>query len=158
MGNAESRGQELDVDTLELINEEIAGRLSRQVSSGASIDTKAVTLVGYASAAATFLTTRHTQPVLAGFSYAGYAASVVFGVTSYAVRLYQDVPSPKQLFDNYINKSKQETLAALAASRVKAYESNVAKYDKKAQRWTLRLVGLVIGVTAMVLALASAYW
>jgi len=54
------------VGTLEVINAEIAARLGRQFQSGEKIDNKSVVIVGYGIAAASFLATRHVQPVLAG--------------------------------------------------------------------------------------------
>jgi hypothetical protein len=60
--------------TLELINAEITASIARQASSGRNLDTKAVLLIGYAGAAASFLATRHVQPVLAALAYAAYAA------------------------------------------------------------------------------------
>lgn len=148
----------LQVETLELINTEISASLTRQVNSGASIDTKSVILVGYAAAASSFLATRHAQPILATIAYLAYAAAAGFGIWAYAVRLYQDVPSPRHLFNKYLAQPKSETLAALAATRVQAFENNAAKYKRKARRWQISLISLVVGATAMLLALTSAYW
>jgi hypothetical protein len=158
MSKAVTHQPEPQADTLELINNEITASLMRQVNSGSSIDTKSVILVGYAGAASSFLTTRHGQPVLAVLAYLAYATAVGFGISAYAVRLYQDVPSPRRLLDGYITESKAETLAALAATRVMVFESNASKYDRKARRWLMSLISLAIGATAMLLALTSAYW
>lgn len=57
--------------------------------------------VGYAAAASSFLATRHAQPVLAALAYAAYGLAAGFGIWAYAVRLYQDVPEPRQLFNGY---------------------------------------------------------
>lgn len=155
--NAESSGPpRIQADTAELINTEISASLTRQVSSGSSIDTKAVVLVGYSAAASSFLAARHTQPALAALAYLGYVAAAGFGIWAYGVRLYRDVPSPRRLFDGYLAKSKPETLAALAATRVEAFESNAVKLGQKARWWLLSLVSLAVGVTAMVLSLISA--
>jgi hypothetical protein len=146
----------LQVETLELINDEIADSLARQSDAGSKIDTKAVVLVGYAGAASSFLAARHVQPVLAGLAYAAYAAAAGFGIWAYAVRLYRDVPTPRNLFNGYLYRSKAETLAALAATRVGAFEDNAPKHRQKARRWLVSLTCLVAGVILMILAVTSA--
>lgn len=153
-----SNDSELDIDTLELINTEIADSSGRQVDSGTSIDTKSIVLVGYAIAASSFLATHRAQPVLALLAYLAYAAAVGFGISAYAVRLYLDVPTPRHLFYSYLERSKADTLAALAATRVEVFEKNAAKQKRKATRWLVSLISLVVGATAMLLALTSAYW
>lgn len=144
-------------DALQLINSEITASLARQAGSGQRLDTKAVLLVGYAGAAASFLATRHAQPILAGLAYAAYAACVATGIWAYAVRVYQDVPEPRQLFTAYLHKSKAQTLAALAATKVGAFEKNSPKHARKALRWWISLACLIIGMTLMLLALTSPY-
>jgi hypothetical protein len=145
-------------ETLELINNEVITSLSRQSDAGSSIDTKAVILVGYAGAGSAFLATRHAEPVLAALAYAAYGIAAVFGVWAYAVRLYQDVPEPRQLFNDYLARPKAQALAALAATRVEAFESNNRKHVRKARRWWISVVSLIAGGTLMLLALTSAYW
>jgi hypothetical protein len=58
---------ELDAqkDTLELLNDEVASRLTRQSESLAEIGTKAVFLIGFAATAARFLATHKHHDVLA---------------------------------------------------------------------------------------------
>jgi hypothetical protein len=53
---------ERQAETLVLINSGLAARLDRQADSLAKIDNKAVVVIGYALAAATFLATRRAQP------------------------------------------------------------------------------------------------
>jgi multidrug transporter EmrE-like cation transporter len=144
--------------TLELINAEITASIARQASSGRNLDTKAVLLIGYAGAAASFLATRHAQPVLAAFAYAAYAAAVAAGIWAAAVRVYQDVPEPRRLFTEYLARSRAETLAALAASRVDAFESNTSKQARKATGWWISLGCLAVGMTLMLFSLTSPYW
>lgn len=144
--------------TLEVINTEITASLTRQSDAGAKIDTKAGLLVGYAVVASSFLATRHAQPVLAALAYAAYALAAAFGIWAYAVRMYQDVPEPRQLFNSYLARSKAQTLAALAATRVEVFESNEQKHARKARRWWLSVACLVVGVTSMLFALTSVYW
>jgi hypothetical protein len=148
------------LDTVELIHDEVAASLTRQAEAGARIDTKAGVLVGYTGAAVSFLATRHghVQPVLTGLSYAAFAAAACLGVWTFTVRLYDYVPAPRRLFDGYLAQPKVSALAAITASRVKAYESNARKHRQKAWRWQMSLVSLVLGMTLMVFALTSAYW
>jgi hypothetical protein len=149
---------ELDsqAETLDLINTEISASLARQSGSGTSIDTKAVVLVGYAGAAAAFLATRHAQPVLADLAYIAYAAAASFGIWAAAVRLYQDVPDPRWLFNRYLARSKADVLAALAATRVEVFESNASKHQRKATRWWISLACLAAGMTLMLFSITSA--
>lgn len=141
--------QQRRAETLELINAEITDSLARQSDSGAKIDTKAIVLVGYAGAASSFLATRHAQPVLAALDYAAYAAAAGFGIWAYAVRLYQDVPTPRNLFNAYVDRNKADVVAALAAARVPAFEGNASKHRRKARRWWISIVSLAAGVTLM---------
>jgi multidrug transporter EmrE-like cation transporter len=149
---------ETQASTLELINSEITASLARQAGSGQRLDTKTVLLVGYVGAAASLLATRHAQPILAGIAYAAFAACAAAGIWAYAVRIYQDVPEPRRLFTDYLPKTKTQTLAALAATRVQAFEKNVPKHGRKARLWWISLGSLAIGMTLMLLALTSPYW
>ena len=146
MNDATNQKPELKADTLELINTELTDRLARQAQAGASIDTKAALLVGYVAAAAAFLATRHSQPVLTGLAFAAFAVAAGFGIWAYAVGEYQDVPAPRHLYNSYAGSPKPDALAALAARRVKAFESNAPKHKRKAERWWVSLVALMVGV------------
>ena len=99
MSDTTSNKPELSTDTLELINTELAGRLTRQAEAGARIDTKAGLLVGYVGAASAFLAVRHAQPVLTWSAFAAFAVAAGFGIGAYAVGTYQDVPDPRRLFN-----------------------------------------------------------
>ena len=68
---------ESQAEALELVNAEVTARLARQSLGGAQIDTKAIVLVGAASA---FLATRHFQPVLAAMAFAAYAGAAAAGL------------------------------------------------------------------------------
>src|SRR5258708_33807702 len=142
---------EAQVETLELIHAEVTASLAQQSDSGAKIDTKAVVLVGYAGAAATFLATRHgqTQPVLADLAYAAYAVAAGCGIGVFAVTFSTIVPDPRSLFEGYSERSKAATLAGLAATRVLAFESNDSIHKQKARRWWTSLVALALGMTLM---------
>lgn len=145
-------------DTLELINAEVTASLARLFEAGSSIDTKAAILVGYAAVAASFLATRHAQPVLKVLALAAYGLAAGFGIWAYAVRLYQDVPDPRQLFNAYHAQPKTQVLAVLAATRAETFEHNARKHRSKAKRWWMSIISLVVGITLMLIALTSAYW
>jgi hypothetical protein len=147
----------LHAETLELINIEVSASLAAQFDSAAKIDTKAAVLVGYAGAAASFLATRHAQPVVAALAYIAFGAAAGSGIWAYAVSFYGDVPTPRTLFTKYRTRSKAEVLAALAATRVKVVEHNAPKLDAKATRWWISLGTLAAGMILMVSAIASAH-
>src|SRR5262249_37434506 len=62
---------------------------------------------------------------------------------------YRDVPSPRRLFNGYAERPKAEVLAALAAERVKAFEVNSTRHERKARFWRGSLARLANGVTLM---------
>ena len=132
-------------ETLDLINSELAGRLDRQDQSGSRIDTKATLLVGFAATAAQFLATRHAQPVLQAMAFAAYAVAFCLGVWTLAVAPYKDI-EPRKLLDGHAMLPKEEVLAHLAATRVKIFEINKRKHDRKSVTWWLSLVALSIGL------------
>jgi hypothetical protein len=156
---SESKSEDLNrqAETLELINNEVTATLATQFNSAAKIDTKAAVLVGYAGAAASFLATRHAQPVVAALAYVAFGAAASFGIWAYAVSFYGDVPKPRTLFTRYRARAKAEVLVALAATRVKVIESNVSKLDQKVKRWWISLGTLAAGMVLMVSAIASAH-
>ena len=142
---------------LELISTEVTASLARQSDAGRSIDTKAILLVGYAGAGSSFLATRHghAEPVLAALAFAAYGLAAGFGIWAYAVRLYQDVPEPRRLFNAYLTKTKPQVLAALAATRVEDFENNARQRSRKARRWWMSMISLVVAITLMLLALTG---
>lgn len=143
---------------LDLINTEITASLDRQADASRSLDNKAVLLVGYAGAAAAFLATRHPQRVLGALAFAGYAICAAAGTLTYAVRIRRDVPTPRRLFTAYHDKPQADILAALAATRVQAFEKNAGKHHRKVQLWWISLASLAAGMILMIAALTSAYW
>jgi len=142
----------IQTDTLELLNSELAGSHDRQSDALGKIDNKAVVIVGYTFIAASFLATRHAQPVLTGLAFVAYAFAAAFGVAAYAVRDYMDV-DPVQLFLKYPPESKAQTLAALGAKRAKNYAHNQELNRKKAKSWLISLTALVAGTSLMVAAI-----
>jgi hypothetical protein len=140
-------------ETLELINAELTARLDRQADSDAKIDTKAVTLIGYAVVAASFLATRHPQAILAGFAYGLDAIAVGLSLSAYALARHGDVPAPRALFNRYAARPEPTVLAALAAGRVKAFEANARRHELKSRLWRASIASLVLGVTLMVVSI-----
>jgi hypothetical protein len=143
---------ERQAETLTLINNELTSRLDRQAGSLANLDNKAVIVIGYALAAATFLATRHAQPVLATSAYGAFAVAAGFGIMVVAIRNYQDI-EPRPLFTGYASRSRAVTLAAVAAKRVKHFEFNRDRLNRKAWQWWASLSALVIGTVLMVAAI-----
>lgn len=146
-------GVGLQEETLELINSELSDRLARQADSSAKIDTKATALTGYAIAAASFLATQHPQPVLAGCAYCAYAVAVGLSVAGGSVGRHDDPPAPRPLFNRYAARPRAELLAALGATRVKAFEANARRYDRKARLWYAATAALTAGAVLMIIAI-----
>jgi hypothetical protein len=155
----ERKPEDLDrqSETLELINNEVTAILAAQYDSAARIDTKAAIIVGYAGVAASFLATRHSRPVVAALAYVAFGAAVGFGIWTYGVYFFETVPKPRALFNRYRKRTKTETLAALAATRVKVIERNADRIDQKVKRWWISLGILTVGMVLMISAIAGAH-
>jgi hypothetical protein len=153
--SAAGPAEDESVETFELINAELAERLKRQIDSGKSIDTKAGILVGFASAAAQFLAARHPQPLLGGVAFTAYAFAVAFGVWTFSVAAYMDVPDPRSLFERYGLRSKRDALTHLAGTRIAAFEANEKKHKIKASRWRISLAFLAVGLVVSVVAIVQ---
>ncbi len=141
-----------NTDTLELINNEMAGSHDRQSDALDKIDNKAVLLVGYALGIGAFLATRSAQPELAGLAYAAFAVAAGFSVAAYGIRGYQDI-DPHTLYVDYIGTSKAGTLASLGAMRVKHYDFNNDLLRRKARYWAIGLAMVILGTLLMVAAI-----
>lgn len=143
-------------ENLDLINQEVTASLARQAESGDRVDSKAVLVVGYAGAASAFLATQHDlQPVLAALAFAAFGASVIAGVLAYAVQLRHDVPEPRRLLNYYLPMPRTQTLAALAATRVTAFEGNARKNASKGRRWWISVACTGAGMVLMVAAITA---
>jgi hypothetical protein len=152
-GAARMTPAELDrqADTLALINDDIAGRLDRQAASLDKIDNKAVVVVGYALAAASFLATRNSQPVLAGLAFGAFAVAAVFGVLALAVWNYQDT-EPVALVQ-YVSVNRGQALAAMIANRTQIFAANSRRQRVKARQWWISISVLLLGTALMVAAI-----
>jgi hypothetical protein len=143
---------EEQADTLDLINTELSGRLTRQAASGSQVDTKAALLAGVAAAATQFLATRKDPDLFFAVpAYMAYAGALLAAVAAYALARYEDVPDPRGLVRLCVDRTKVETLAHLVAARVEVYEANCKKHRRKVLLWWASVVALVLG-----LALAAA--
>jgi len=135
---------DFDVDTLTMINNEIADRISRQSDSLDKIDNKAVLVVGYVLAVVSFLATRQVQPILATFAYSAYAVAAIAGLASLAIRPYLDT-NPIQLI-GYARRSPADTLPTIIASQAKVLRFNSRKQRTKVRNWWISVGGLAVGM------------
>ena len=56
-----------------------------------------------------------------------------------------DPPAPRPLFNRYAARSRTEVLAALGATRVRAFEANARRYERKARLWYGATLALAAG-------------
>ncbi|MGW7109304.1 hypothetical protein ACWGHU_24415 [Streptomyces xanthophaeus] len=145
---------ELDAqkDTLELLNNEAAARLTRQSDSLAKIDTKAVFLIGFAATAAQFLATHKHHDILAYCAFAAYAVTLLTGVETIRVAEHKDL-EPRPMLAAHVRSPKGQALAALAASRASIFEENKRRHEQKARYWVVSLWSLVLGLGLSTVAL-----
>jgi hypothetical protein len=146
--------QELDaqVQTLELINNEMAARLARQSDSIGKVDTKAVVVVGFVATAAQFLAAHKPQPILAGIAFAAYAVALVAGVLAFRVAEYKDLEADRLLEDN-ARRTKAQALMQLAATRSGIFVENRAQLNRKGTCWTVSLCAVSVGLVLSTVAL-----
>lgn len=141
-------------ETLDLINAEVTASLTQQADASAKLETKALTLVGYVGVLSAFLATRNAQPVAAGCAYLAYAIAAGLDIAAFMLgpelRL---AASPGKLFDGFLQRSKIETLEALVTTRVKAFDYNQIKLERKARFAQISLIFLVGGVLLMAVAI-----
>ncbi|MFK4107129.1 hypothetical protein [Streptomyces sp. NPDC002176] len=138
--------------TLELLNGEMASRLTRQSESLAKIDTKTVFLVGFAATAAQFLATHQHHQGLAYLAFVFYAVTLLAGVLSIRVSGYEDL-EPKRMVQDNVNSPESRVLAAMVATRVTIFEDNRKRHDRKARYWTVSRWSLVAGRWSLVVGL-----
>lgn len=143
---------EAQKDTLELLNNEVASRLTRQSESLAKIDTKAVFLIGFAATAAQFLATHKHHDVLAYCAFAAYAVTLLAGVQTIRVAEHKDL-EPRPMLADHVRSPKSQVLTALAATRASIYEKNKRRHELKARYWAVSLWSLVAGLALSTVAL-----
>lgn len=147
-------------ETLELINDEISGRLARLDAAGSQVDTKAAFVAGVASTAATFLAGRKDPSPAepwAQLAYIAFAASFVLAVLAYALTRYETAPDPRRLFGEFYTATKVDALAGLAATKVAVFEANAKKHKKKVKLWWWSVGALAVGLALSVWAISSAH-
>ncbi|WP_256096503.1 hypothetical protein [Streptomyces sp. LUP30] len=143
---------EAQKDTLELLNNEVAARLTRQSDSLAKIDTKSVFLIGFAATAAQFLATHKHHDVLAYCAFAAYAITLLAGVQTMRVAEHKDL-EPRVILTDNVGFPKSQALAALAATRASIFEENQRRHEMKARYWAVSLSTLVVGLGLSTVAL-----
>ncbi|MFE1909531.1 hypothetical protein ACFW96_38615 [Streptomyces gardneri] len=139
-------------DTLELLNNEVTSRLTRQSESLAKIDAKALFLIGFAATAAQFLATRQRHDVLAYCAFAAYAVTLLTGVLAMRVAKHQDL-EPRPMLAAHVRSAKGQVLAELAATRASIFEKNKEIHDRKAWLWTASLWSMAVGLGLSTVAL-----
>jgi hypothetical protein len=146
---------ESQIDTLDLINTEVTASLASLSDTGARVDTKAIVLVGYAGAAATFLATWHanTNHILAILAYIAYGAAAACGIGVFAVSTFMIVPDPQELVEGYGKQPKAKTLLSLVATKAQAFKINVSRNTKKVQLWRASLIALACGMPLMLVSI-----
>jgi dipeptide/tripeptide permease len=145
---------EYDLDNLRLIHDEIAARTGRLADSGARLDAKATTLLGFVLAAATFLAA-HTGPFW--WKFATFAAMAVAGALAMAAmtpRKHHDAPEPEQFWQFTRKRKEPATLALLIAAKIKVFNTNHKIHEGKAALWRWSLVALTLAVLLTVTTLA----
>lgn len=143
---------ETQKDTLELLNNEVASRLTRQSESLAKIDTKAVFLIGFAATAAQFLATHKHHDVLAYCAFAAYAITLLTGVQAIRVAEHKDL-EPRPMLVAHVRSPKSQVLAELAATRASIFEKNKRRHELKARYWAVSLWSLLAGLGLSTVAL-----
>ncbi|MGW6263330.1 hypothetical protein [Streptomyces sp. NPDC055085] len=143
---------EAQKETLELLNGEVAARLTRQSDSLAKIDTKAVFLIGFAATAAQFLATHKHHNVFAYCALFVYAVALLAGVWTIRVAEHRDL-EPRPMLAAYVGLPKSRVVAALAASRATVFEENQRLHEKKACYWAVSLYSLIVGLGLSTVAL-----
>ncbi|MFI2215109.1 hypothetical protein [Streptomyces sp. NPDC020141] len=130
---------------LELINNEIASRMTRQTEAGAKVDTKAIFVVGFAATAAQFLAARPFEPYTGIAAFVAYAVAIGVGISIFSLANYEDI-EPRALLEDHGRSEKPATLIALAATRVTMFEKNKAVHRRKTNRWTVSLTAIAVGI------------
>jgi hypothetical protein len=148
-GDSASRTPALEdqLETLILINAEIAGRLDRQTSAGSQVDTKAALLGGIVATATQFLASRKpVDHLLATCAYGFYALAFLAAVSAYALARYNDVPDPRGLVRTSAHQTKARALAYLVGTRVDVFEANAEKHKRKVCFWWISVGCLAVGL------------
>jgi hypothetical protein len=139
-------------DALELINEELAGRLSRQNQTSVRIETKSTVLLGFSATAAQFLATQEVgSSLLAMFAFITYAIAFSAGIWTFRVSTSGDIEASR--LRDYTEESREHILRRLIAARVHLYKKVSTQNEWKARTWWLGIgafsVGLVLSVVAL---------
>jgi hypothetical protein len=144
------------IDTLELVNKEVLDRLTRLSASGSQVDTKSALVAGVAATATQFLATRQApQPTFSALAFTAFAIAFATAVAAYAVTRHQDVPDPNDLAQNFVQRTKAETLAVLIATRARTFKVNIKKHRRKVRLWWVSVCFLSLGLALSTLAIVQ---
>jgi hypothetical protein len=139
---------EADEATLSLINAEISAAVEQLDEGRGHIGDRAGLLLGYTIVAASFLSTRKFEPVLAGFAYGCFAIAAIAGVWALALRKVRAI-DPVELA-SLSNSGHAAVLAALIAMRQEIFKYNYGRNRTKWRAWWLCLDTVVVGCALMV--------
>ncbi len=148
--------------SLELIYDEIKGRLTYQVAQIGALDTKANFGLGSATlltaGVATLGETVGTSFIAALLTIAALAVYVlviviVFSFCAYRLRPWSVTPNPRQVLDDAASWSEEETRARLAKQRVEDFERNEREISIKAM-WVRRTLYALMFEGALLLLIA----
>jgi len=143
-----------ELETLELMNNEISGRLSRQSAALSQIDTKAAILGGLAVAGTQFLASKTPDSTaLQVWAFVLFGIAFVTAVLTYSLARFIDVPYPDKLIDDYVFKTKTEILSALITTRADAFEKNAGTGRRKVTFWWVSVGALALAILLSVLAM-----
>jgi hypothetical protein len=146
---ADAGSTDEDLGTLELINAELASRLSRQDLSLSRIETKATVVLGFAATAAQFLATRDPfrtpwSTLFGLVAFLVYAGAFAFGIWTLRVAKFDDL-DPGEL-RQIATIDKMDALRQLIWARRAMFDTNKRKADRKADTWWWSFVLLTAGL------------
>ncbi len=146
------------VGQLELLNEQITARLTRQLEEISALDNKATTILAangvvlglVISSLDVFASTGCAARLALYAALVVLATGLVAGVWMLWPVNWKLVPKPRPLVDGYRSQTRAKTLGALIAFRVRAYETNQPLQHKKQFRLRAQMLLLVAsGVTVV---------
>jgi hypothetical protein len=147
--------------SLDLIYDEIKGRLAYQQTQIGALDAKANFGLGSASLLTAGITALQTASrpsllgdVLTAGALAVYVLVIVFSFCAYRLRSWSVTPNPRQVLEDAAGCLEEETRARLAKQRVADFERNEREISIKAMWVRCELYALLAeGVVLMWIAI-----
>lgn len=146
--------------SLNLIYDEIKGRLAYQQAQIGSLDGKANFGLGSATLLTAGIATLHStvKPsplvnILTVVAFLVYVFVLVFSFCAYRLRTWSVTPNPRQLLDDATDWPEEKTRACLAQQRVEDFERNESEIAIKAT-WVRRALYALIAEGAVLLLIA----